>query len=92
MSGKMSKQEKAREANARRLAARQGLQLTRSRVRDARAFGFGGYMLIDADVNTVVYGAHPYAYSLDLDEVEAYLNENTPPAKQNPSQQEAGSV
>jgi hypothetical protein len=69
---RMSK-EKTRENRLRRMAARQGLQLTRSRRRDPRAIDFGGFMLIDIYRDTGIMGDQPYAFSATLDDVEAYL-------------------
>ena len=57
----------------RRMAARQGLQLTRSRRRDRRAIDFGGFMLIDIYRDIGIMGDQPYAFSATLDDVEAYL-------------------
>ncbi len=55
------------------MAARQRAILQKSRTRDERAADFGGYMLIDGDTNTVILGGTPYAFSSDLDEIEAWL-------------------
>lgn len=61
---------KVREDRLRRAAKRQGLRLEKSRLRDPRAIGFGGYMLVDNNTDAVVGGA---SYSLDLDAAENYL-------------------
>lgn len=65
--------EKIRENRLRRMAARQGLQIVKSRRRDARAIDFGGYMLVDPQTSAVVAGASPIAYNLSIDDVEDYL-------------------
>jgi hypothetical protein len=65
-------EDRAREQRLRRLAARQGFSLQKSRIRDPRAFGHGGYMLVD-DRNCCVCGGWPYAYSSTLDDIEAFL-------------------
>ena len=65
--------DKVRENRLRRAAQRQGLHLTKSRYRDPRALGYGEYGLIDPRRNAWVVGARPYAYSMSLDDVEAYL-------------------
>jgi hypothetical protein len=65
--------DKVRENRVRRKAERQGLTLARSRRRDPDARDFGGYMLIDAQTNAVAAGGDPHAYSLTLDEAEAWL-------------------
>jgi hypothetical protein len=67
--------DKVRENRLRRMAQRQGLRLVKSRLRDPRAIGYGGYMLVDAAMNTVVCGEIDSAQALDLDEVEAYLSQ-----------------
>jgi hypothetical protein len=40
-------------------AARQGLRMEKSRVRDPRAIGYGTYMLVDERTNTVAAAGHP---------------------------------
>ena len=61
------------EKRVRRLAQRFGLALAKSRVRSGEALSFGGYMLVDPLLNTVVVGSTPYPYSLSLDEAEHWL-------------------
>ena len=65
--------EQAREARLRQRAARQGLILPRSRLR-GRTHGrdYGGYMIIDANLNMVLGGA---SFGLDLDDVERWLSD-----------------
>lgn len=65
--------EKVAENKIRRAAARQGLLLQKSRRRDPRAIDYGGYMLVDMQLNAVVFGAHPNAYSASLEEVAEFL-------------------
>jgi hypothetical protein len=62
-----------RENRLRRMAARQGRRIEKSRRRDPRAVDYGGYMVIDNYRNAVELGGNPYAYSATLDDVEAYL-------------------
>jgi len=69
----MEQDEKVRENRLRRMATRQGLKLAKARFRDPRAIGLGGYGIINAYYNMWVVGAHPYAYSMSLDEVEEWL-------------------
>lgn len=71
----MALAEKVRENRLRRAAERQGFKLSKSRRRDPRATDYGGFMLIDVSTNGVVAGGNPYAYSLNLDEIEAFLND-----------------
>lgn len=64
---------KVLENRLRRTAARRGYRLEKSRLRDSRAIGYGGYMLVEIDRNVVVCGSQRYAYSATLDEIEAFL-------------------
>lgn len=66
---------KERENRLRRMAQRQRLQLVKSRRRDPRASDFRGYMLVAVDNNTAVYGAHPFAFNANLDDIEQYLSQ-----------------
>lgn len=59
--------DKVRENRARRAAARQRLQLVKSRRRDPRAWDFGLFMLVDAN-NATVLGEWT-----NLENVENYL-------------------
>jgi len=54
--------------------SRRGYRLEKSRLRDQRAVGYGGFILIDANRNFAVYGAAPFAYSATLDDIERYLD------------------
>jgi hypothetical protein len=63
---------KVRENRLRRMAERQGLRLVKSRRRDPRAIGYGGYMLTNTD-NVAVAGEIDSPRALDLDAVESYL-------------------
>jgi hypothetical protein len=67
--------DKSREARLRRMANRQGYRLIKSRRRDPRALGYGGYMIVDASANAVVAGELDSPRALNLDEVEAWLTE-----------------
>jgi hypothetical protein len=69
--------EKVRENRLRRMAARQGLLLTKSRQRDPRAVGYGGWMLLNGHTGNIEVG-HPDYNWLSLDEVEKALTEDTP--------------
>jgi hypothetical protein len=55
--------DKVEENRLRRVAARQGLRLVKSRRRDPRTSDYGTYMLLDAETNAVVQGE---AAALDL--------------------------
>lgn len=59
--------EKVRENKLRRMAARQGLTLHKSRRRDPRAVDFGAYWLTN-DRNAIVAGDR-----MSIDDVERYL-------------------
>ena len=73
--------DKAREARLRKMAARQGLVLAKSRHQPPDGDIAGGYMLLDSASRAVaVFGAKSGRGSLDvsgkgatLDEIEAYL-------------------
>lgn len=65
-------EEKVIENRVRRMAERQGLKLEKSRRRDPRAIGFGGFQLVDQN-NVVVCGGAPHEYSATIADVEAYL-------------------
>jgi hypothetical protein len=47
--------------------------LVKSRRRDPRARDFDGYMLRNVEGNYAALGAHGFAYSASLDDVETYL-------------------
>jgi hypothetical protein len=63
------------ETSVRRLAARMGYSVMKSRTRDENRLDHGGFMLIDVRNNAAVIGAHPFAYSASLEEIEAWLRE-----------------
>lgn len=69
----MTEEDKVRANRLRRAAARQGLQLIKSRRRDPRALDYGGWMITEFSTNTVVVGATPREFSMSLDDVERYL-------------------
>jgi hypothetical protein len=62
--------EKARENRVRRMAARRGLMLQKSRRRDPRAWDYGSYWLVDAERNTLAF---PDEHGGSLDDMERYL-------------------
>jgi hypothetical protein len=66
---------KTREQQLRRKAARQGLRLLKSHLRDPDSLGYGTYMLVDAATNWVAFMDYgmPAGYGLDLDDVQDYL-------------------
>jgi hypothetical protein len=64
---------KSREITLRRAAARQGLSLQRSRVRDPRALRFGEYRLVDARTGKLVAGDKRSGYGMTLDDVAERL-------------------
>ena len=66
--------EKLRENRLRRAAKRGGLRLLKSRIRDAKALGFGGFMLVEIHTKAPVLGDQPYAFSCNLEAVEGFLN------------------
>jgi len=66
--------EKIRENRLRRMAARQGLELQKSRRRDPLAYDYGGYQLIDPGMNALVFGELAgHGFGASLDEIEQWL-------------------
>jgi hypothetical protein len=67
--------EKVTENRMRRVAARRGLELQKSRTRDPNALDFGGYMLIEIERNLVVLGGGDRrGYRASLQDVIDYLD------------------
>lgn len=66
-------EDKVRENRLRRVAARRGLVLKRSKRRDPQALDYGAYWLVDAEGNYLVYGDQ---WGTDLDGIEEYLKGN----------------
>jgi hypothetical protein len=67
---------KTREQAARRAAARQGLVLEKSRMRDRRGIGYGLYRLVDTETGECVGApAGRCNYTLTLDAVERVLDD-----------------
>ena len=80
----MESTDKTRENRLRRVAARRGLRLEKSRRRDRSAIGFGGYRLIDESSGRTVLGESAHAFDATMDEVEAALDGGlsaAPPAR-----------
>ncbi len=63
------------EANVRRLAAREGYLLRKSRSRTPQDPNYGGYMLIEPERNFAVLGVHPWPFSADLEEIHDWLTQ-----------------
>ena len=61
------------ETRIRRMAARQGLRLEKSRRRDTRAVGYGTYRLVDPATNAVASYGGSSPYGLTIDEIEKAL-------------------
>jgi hypothetical protein len=66
----MSPEMKVVENKLRRIAERRGYRLTKSRRRDPKAIGFGGYALIAEDSGLAVLGAR---FNATLDDVQEFL-------------------
>lgn len=79
----MDTSEKVREDRIRRMLARQGYQLTRSRRRDPRASGFGRYAIMDWNRGIFVAGASgdPVQYGMTLDDAEKWALEGERPVR-----------
>jgi hypothetical protein len=72
----MDAEQKVREAKLRRMAARQGLHLQRSRRRDPLALDYDGYQLIDPRSNALVFGELAgHGFGATLDDIEVYLKQ-----------------
>jgi hypothetical protein len=67
-------EEKVLENRLRRVAARRGLRLEKSRRRDKNAVDYGKYMLVDVYRNVVIAGGTHYAYDATLAEIERELS------------------
>lgn len=65
--------QRAIEVRLRRAAARQGLRLERSRLRDPQAIGFGTYRLLDARTGRLVAADRRNGYGLTLEQVAVRL-------------------
>jgi hypothetical protein len=66
--------DKIRENRLRRALSRAGYQLMKSRARDPRDLTYGGYQIINVQINGLVAG-HGHAgrgYALTLDDAEAW--------------------
>jgi hypothetical protein len=63
----------SREARARDRAREAGLKLVKNRSRDPDNLTYGGFMLIDPQINAVVAGGEPVPFFLDIDDVESWL-------------------
>jgi hypothetical protein len=61
------------ETSVRRLAARMGYSVMKSRTHDESRPDHGGYMLVDVRNNAAVIGAHPFAYGASLEDIESWL-------------------
>lgn len=70
--------DQTREARLRRVAARQGLQLIKSRARDPRAVTYGTYQICDPQLG-LLYSQErrDSGFGLSLDEVAIALGEET---------------
>lgn len=68
-----AEQHKVRENRLRRMAARQGLRLSKSPRRDHRALDYGKYALLDARTGKSVTTGDGTPYTLSLDAAERRL-------------------
>lgn len=75
--------EKVREDRYRRMLDRRGYRLMKSRARDPRDLTFGGYQIVDARTNLMAggWGNLNRGYALDLDGVQAWLEEDDGPRR-----------
>ena len=68
----MVSEEKVRENYLRRQAKRLGLLLKKSKAKKWSGNNQGGYMIIEAEKNFILWGDN---YGLNIDDVEGFLNE-----------------
>jgi len=81
----------ARERRLRRAARARGYRLVKSR---RKGTGGSGYLVIDAEHDSVVVGAVPSAFSATLDQVESFLMDGSAPRLRRrvwPADEEPGS-
>ena len=76
--------EEARESRLRRAVRRQGYALRKSRSRTPESCSYGGWAILDPTFNAWVAGMHPMEYTLDLDDVETWLNAESAARKRQP--------
>lgn len=69
----------SRERRAKRLAIRYNLHIMTCQKPDKRVLAHGGYMLRDGETMKIVFGDKDYPFSASLDEIEAWLDEQTNP-------------
>jgi hypothetical protein len=65
---------KVRENMARRRLAKQGFRLIKNRG-TSNPYNIGGYMIANSDTNFIEFGAGGHGFSLDLDDVEEFINQ-----------------
>ena len=78
-----------RETRIRRLAARLGVDIAKANDSAASSPG-GGYMIVEPQTRAVILDGQTGAYSLTLDEVEAYLAEARPGTRHSGGESECG--
>jgi len=77
MNDEETRAQKILENRLRRMAARQGLRLEKSRRRDRRALDYGTYQLVWIDNNAIAAsGGGREGYGMHLDEIETALTED----------------
>ena len=70
----------ARESRLRRMAARHGLSLEKSRLRNRETPEFGRFRLVDVREGHVVFGAEPFAFCASIEDVEKWFEQRPEPA------------
>ena len=74
----MDDKDRVRENRLRRKLKRMGYRLTKNRVRDPKAWNYGGYMIFDLLEEAVVAGGSKLSFTLSLEDVEQFTQEQTP--------------
>jgi hypothetical protein len=68
--------DEAREKRLRKKAQKRGYALKKKRSRTPGHPGYGKFMIVDKTINGAVAGNEPFPYSMDLDQVESWLEQN----------------
>jgi len=68
----MDEKEKREDSRLRKMAARRGYQLCKSRERTTHANNHGGYMIVEVERNTIAAGPD---FDMSLEEVKAFLSD-----------------
>jgi G:T-mismatch repair DNA endonuclease (very short patch repair protein) len=68
--------DEAREKRLRKKVQKLGYALKKKRSRTPGHPGYGKFMIVDETINGAVAGHEPFPYSMDLDQVESWLEQS----------------